>query len=100
MSHLKSRRVIRIYHHALDVPVADTADLRPMLLRQLRHALRMRRDFGDETNAAGERMLDRTIFMRFFHCIDAGVGTEASQVIADVQRLGDVPAFVRRKAGA
>lgn len=66
-----------------------TREARQVFLRRLERLIRMRREYREDLNPLGIRLLDRAIEATFQDCIDFGGMKEAKALMAGYVPAGD-----------
>lgn len=62
-------------------PRAAEAQVKAIFVRRLARLIRMRRDYHDDLNPLGFRLLDRAIDATYQDCLDYGAGEEAKELM-------------------
>ena len=54
-----------------------------VFVRRLKRLMRLRREYVDDVNAVGRRLLDRALYATYRDCLEDGAGHEAAEIMAD-----------------
>ena len=54
-----------------------------VFVRRLERLMRLRREYVDDLNPLGLRLLDRALYATYRDCIDYGAGSEADEIMAE-----------------
>jgi hypothetical protein len=62
---------------------AAEGQTKDVFVRRLRRLMRLRRDYLDDLNPLGLRLLDRALYATYRDCLDYGAGREANEIMAE-----------------
>jgi len=54
-----------------------------VFIRRLERLMRLRRDYLEDLNPLGLRLLDRALYATYRDCLEYGASTEASEIMAN-----------------
>ena len=69
---------------------AEEGEMKSIFVNRLRRLIRMRRDYREDLNPLGFRLLDRAIFATYQDCLEHGAGPEARALLPDEPNGRDV----------
>jgi hypothetical protein len=61
---------------------APEGQTRTVFIRRLERLMRLRRDYLDDLNPLGLRLLDRALYATYRDCLDYGATQEANEIMA------------------
>jgi hypothetical protein len=62
---------------------AEKGQIKALFVTRLRRLIRMRREYHEDLNPLGFRLLDRAIDATYQDCIDYGAGDEAKAILVE-----------------
>ena len=66
-----------------DRPSRTEGQTGDVFVRRLQRLMRLRRDYQDDLNPLGLRLLDRALYATYRDCLDYGASKEANEVMAE-----------------
>jgi hypothetical protein len=65
-----------------DKPSRTEGQTKAVFVRRLERLMRLRRDYIDDLNPLGLRLLDRALYATYRDCLEYGAANEANEIMA------------------